>query len=71
VLIIGTLEDAGTEKKAFDVIAAVKIKRQLHHFFHRETVANAHALGVAETFVEVLPLAPAGRTRDIIFGRVC
>ena len=38
--VVGIADDAGAEEESFDVIAPVKIERELDHFFRREARAR-------------------------------
>jgi len=44
--VVGILDDSAGEKQAFDVVATIKIHRQLHKFFARKTGPLIYGNGI-------------------------
>jgi hypothetical protein len=47
-------DDAGGQKQAFDVVAAIEVERQLHHFVDREARAGNVRAGAVDAIQAVV-----------------
>jgi len=57
--VVGAADDAGGEKQALDIVAAIEVDGELHHFIHREARPR-HIAGGAVDAIEAVVVAGVG-----------